>query len=511
METMNSRIITILHLEDNPTDAQLVQAMLKKSNLDFDYLYVDNEKDYLTCLENKPVDIILSDYHLPDYSGREALLTAKTRFPHIPFVFVSGTMGEEAAIDSLLNGATDYILKNRMERLGSAVQRAYKEALDHIARHNAEKALLQSEENFYRSISESPLGIRIISTDGKTIYANKAFLEIYEFDSLEEYNATPAKERYTPESYLQHQERKEKRESGEDVAEYELSVIRKNGEIRYVKVSRKEIIWNGSKHFQVVNMDITNQKKLTFDLLKAKEKAEESDRLKTAFLHNISHEIRTPMNSIVGFSELLNDPDLLPEDRKYYTDIIGQSGNHLLSIITDIINIATIEAGQEKIYETKINLNSTLLIIYNQFIFKAKELKIDLILDSCPNDGELIILTDETKLTQILINLISNAFKFTKQGHIRFGYTIIKQPDTPIIEFFVEDTGIGISKDMHQEIFKRFRQVENTTTRQFGGSGLGLSITKAYVELMGGKIWLDSEENKGSVFHFTLPLKYPKE
>jgi PAS domain S-box-containing protein len=498
--------IKILHLEDNLNDAQLVMAMLKKANVEFDYFFTDNEKEYLFFLENQQIDIILSDYHLPDFSGTDALLIAKSKYPHIPFVFVSGTMGEDVAIESLLNGATDYVLKNRMERLGSAVNRAFKEAQDQKARLIAEKALLQSEENFHRSISESPLGIRIVTVDGKTIYANKTFLDIYEFNSLDEFNSTPAKNRYSLESYLQHQERKEKRQNGEEVSDYELSIVRKNKDIRFVKVSRKEIIWDGIRHYQVINQDITDQKKLTLDLIEAKEKAEESDRLKTAFLHNISHEIRTPMNAIVGFSEFLNDPDLLPEHRNQYIGIIVMSSNHLLSIITDIISIATIEAGQEKVNKTETNLNSTLGLIQKQFLIRAEKQNIILNLIPTLTDTDLKILTDETKLVQILTNLINNALKFTSKGYINFGYNIVETKHAlSLLQFFVEDTGIGIPSEMQGEIFKRFRQVENATTRNFGGSGLGLAITKAYVELLGGNIWVESEVGKGSTFYFTLP------
>ena len=498
--------IKILHLEDDPNDSQLVQLALKRANVIFDYFFADNEKDYLFYLESQKIDLILSDYHLPDYSGSEALELAKNKYPHIPFVFVSGTMGEEVAIDSLLNGATDYVLKNKMERLGSAVHRAFKEAQERKARQKAEKALLQSEENFNRSISESPLGIRIVSVDGKTIYTNKAFLDIYEFSNVDEFIATPAKERYTSESYVQHLERKDKRKNGQEVFDYELSIIRKNGEVRHIKVSRKEILWNGIKHFQVINQDITVQKKLTKDLIAAKEKAEESDRLKTAFLHNISHEIRTPMNAIIGFSGFLDNPKLLPEKRKHFTDIIIQNSNQLLSIINDIVNIATIESGQEKIHESEIDVNSILKLLKEQFLPKARNQNVCLELGELLPDSEVKIISDETKFVQILTNLIGNALKFTKQGNVNFGYNLKNNE----LEFFVEDTGIGIPPDMHNEIFKRFRQVESTIARQFGGSGLGLSISKAYIELMGGKMWLTSELEKGSVFYFTIPYKKAK-
>jgi PAS domain S-box-containing protein len=256
-------------------------------------------------------------------------------------------------------------------------------------------------------------------------------------------------------------------------------------------------------NFILIMEDISEKKKILDDLKLAKQKAEESDRLKTAFLHNISHEIRTPMNAIVGFSECLNDPGLISEKRQYFTDIIIKSSNQLLSIITDIINIATIEAGQEKIREKEIDINSICNLIHEQFDSVAKSRNIMLNCTSCLDDDDAIILSDETKLTQIITNLVGNALKFTKQGQVEFGYVV----KNDMLEFFTKDTGIGISSDMFEEIFKRFRQLEFTATRHFGGSGLGLAISKAYVELLGGRIWLTSEPGKGSVFYFTIPYK----
>ncbi len=235
----------------------------------------------------------------------------------------------------------------------------------------------------------------------------------------------------------------------------------------------------------------------------AQKKAEENDMLKTAFLHNISHEIRTPLNAVVGFADLLNDPELSLEKRQEFTKIIVERSDQLLSIITDIVNIAIIESGQEKVVEKEVNLNDLFINIYNLFSPIAEQHNI--IFDkSCRlNDQDALINVDQVKLLAILSNLIGNALKFTRQGHVNFGCT--KKGNT--LEFYVEDTGIGISPDMFEVVFDRFLQIERTPERQFGGSGLGLSIAKAYVEMLGGKIWLKSELGKGSVFYFTLPYK----
>jgi PAS domain S-box-containing protein len=247
--------------------------------------------------------------------------------------------------------------------------------------------------------------------------------------------------------------------------------------------------------------DITERKKAEEELLIAKVRAEENDRLKTAFLHNISHEIRTPMNAIIGFSNFLNKPDLEPDKRQHFTDIICNSSRQLLSIITDIINIATIESGQEKINENEVNLNLLLKNLNIQFENKAQKRNIGLICEEMLSDDKALIHTDEIKLLQILTNLLGNALKFTLQGQVNYGYRL--QNDQ--LEFYVADTGIGIPKDKQEEIFDRFRQADSTIASQFGGTGLGLSISKAYVELLKGRLWIESEPGKGSTFHFTIP------
>lgn len=272
---------------------------------------------------------------------------------------------------------------------------------------------------------------------------------------------------------------------------------------RTFQISRTGMLFKGRKAILKIFQDITERKQGEKELLLAKEKAEESDRLKTAFLHNISHEIRTPMNAIMGFSGLLNNPDLAPEKRMHFTDLIIQSSEQLLSIITDIISIATIDAEQEKLYEKEFSIHAVIGLVYDQFASRAEKQNLELSYHMpLPNELD-IIKSDRTKLESILVNLVGNALKFTHQGHVKFGYTL----KGDFLEFFVEDSGIGIPAHLHKEIFKRFRQVEIAASRQYGGSGLGLSISKAYVQLMGGNIWLISEPGNGSTFYFTIPYR----
>jgi len=251
----------------------------------------------------------------------------------------------------------------------------------------------------------------------------------------------------------------------------------------------------------VVCRDITDRKKVEADLLQAKDKAEESDRLKTAFLHNISHEIRTPMNAIIGFISLLSEPGIDSENQRSFIDVITQSSNNLLTVVEDIIEVSNIEAGLLKLSKEEINVNTTLNILFEQFNNSARGKNIEFKIDGRLPDTVAKIETDGTKLSRIIANLLSNAFKFTSAGHVRFGYNI----KNDWLEFYVSDSGIGIPGDYHKQIFERFFQVENSLARQYEGTGLGLSIAKAYVEFMGGRIWLVSEPKIGSTFYFTIP------
>lgn len=249
--------------------------------------------------------------------------------------------------------------------------------------------------------------------------------------------------------------------------------------------------------------EIEERTKIGKELVVAKDKAEESDRLKTSFLNNLSHEIRTPMNAIVGFSQLLDEPNVSIQERTEFTKLIRESSNRLLGIITDLINLSTVESGQDTLKEEQFNLNTFCRDVYGHVKSFTDAKKLELTVDLPLKDDYAVIKTDKGKLRQILLNLLKNAVKFTKMGRVEYGY-IIRSAE---IEFYVKDTGIGIPPDKFKTIFARFQQADDSSSRLYSGVGLGLPISKAYVEMMGGRIWLNSEIGSGTQFYFTIPFK----
>jgi len=247
--------------------------------------------------------------------------------------------------------------------------------------------------------------------------------------------------------------------------------------------------------------DITEQKQVESELIRAKEKAEESDRLKSAFLANMSHEIRTPMNAILGFSNLLKEPHLSDEEQQEYIKLIEKGGERMLNIIHNIVDISKIESRQMEVYITDTDVNENIEFLYSFYKNEASLKGIQIFYKNALPKNEAVIKTDREKLYSALSNLVKNAIQYTSEGSIEFGYE--KKGKT--LEFFVKDTGSGVSEQYKELIFERFRQGNDLTGKFTEGAGLGLSISKAYIELLGGKMWLESEHGKGSIFYFTLP------
>jgi signal transduction histidine kinase/CheY-like chemotaxis protein len=257
-----------------------------------------------------------------------------------------------------------------------------------------------------------------------------------------------------------------------------------------LKNKGKELVLKNKKLIQLIN-----------ELSLAKEKAEESDRLKSAFLANMSHEIRTPMNGILGFADLLKEPNLTGEKQQKYIRIIEKGGARMLNIINDIISISKIESGQVEVNIQESNINEQIEYIYTFFKPEIEAKGMKFFFNNTLPSKEAFIKTDREKVFAILTNLIKNAIKYTNKGSVEFGYTI----KSKFLEFYVKDTGVGINRDKQKIIFERFMQADITDKNALQGAGLGLSISKAYVEILGGELWVESKIGSGSIFYFTLP------
>jgi PAS domain S-box-containing protein len=289
----------------------------------------------------------------------------------------------------------------------------------------------------------------------------------------------------------------------ENISEESLTV--RDSQTKTISTKKSRFLDEKGRKFLIgIIRDITDRKIAESLLIEAKEKAEEADRLKSAFLANMSHEIRTPMNGILGFANLLKKPNLTGEEQQKYIEIIQKSGDRMLNTVNDIIDISRIESNLVELAVSEVNINEQLKYLHSFFIPEAAKKGIQLIFKNGISEKNIKLKTDLEKFNSIITNLIKNAIKFTNQGFIELGYNIKNKNGSAEIEFYVKDSGIGIPKNKQIGIFNRFVQVDIEDKQAKQGSGLGLAISKAYAEMLGGKIWLDSEVGKGSTFYFTI-------
>ena len=619
----------ILLVEDELYDAELNIREVKKTLPNSVFERVDSKDAFIKMVETYFPDIIISDYNMPSFDGLSALKIARKICPETPFIVVTGSINEDTAVECMKAGATDYVLKDSLKRLGSSVLNALEQSKIRKERINAIETIKLNEAKYRYMFHNNPQPMWIYDVETLAfLEVNKAAVKHYGFsqgeflsmrliDILPQSEADRLMRNIESTDYLADKadEWTHKKKTGElvsveivsyfiifnqrnarhvlinDITErkiteerliHERKLLRtlidnlpvtiyvKDAECRKIITNRadmevigakteEEVLGktdmeifgndigvrgyaddkrlietgipvmnqeeyfyadNGVQHWLLtskipltdengkitglvgIGHHITEQRKMQAELIAAKEKAEESDRLKSAFLANMSHEIRTPLNSIIGFSELLDDPDFDAEQKTEFIRHIVDNGNSLLLIISDIMDFSMLEAGQLKLRQQSISVKKIMNELLTEFGHKAEVRGIQLRFDDSKNDPDILITSDSYRIKQVFNNLIGNALKFTNEGFVEIGYKVKDET----IEFHVKDSGIGISPKFHQAIFERFRQVDTTKSRKYGGNGLGLAISKNLVQLLGGKIWLESEPDEYSDFFFTIPI-----
>ena len=460
----------------------------------------------------RAAELVIANEELAFQNKEKALRAAELAIANEELAFQNEEKAKRAAELAIANEelafqnvekakrATELTIANKELALQLEIFQANKQL------YSKNQALIESEKRYRTLVEWAPMAI-IIHRKGIIVYANPAATKLFGAIGIDELVGHPILDRIHPNFHQALLERLEMATNeGQNVPMMEKKYLKLDGTLIHVEVQGKFIIYEGEQSFYMAITDITNHKQIQHELTLSKEHAEQSDRLKSAFLANMSHEIRTPMNGILGFAELLKSEGLRNDEVQEYISIIETSGARMLNIINDIVDISKIESGLMEINLMESNINEQVEFLYTFFKTECEANGLSLSFKTGLPSKESVIKTDREKVFAILTNLIKNAIKFTNKGSIEFGYTLVEtQHAASLLQFFVKDTGIGIPKGKQKAIFERFIQADITNSRAYQGAGLGLTISSTYVEMLGGKIWVESQEGKGSQFFFTLP------
>jgi PAS domain S-box-containing protein len=493
--------LRILLVEDNENDGALIIRYLAKSDYEIFHIRVETATDMRSALEQRTWDIVISDYSLPQFNALAALRILQETGIDIPFIVVSGTIGEETAVEMMRSGAQDYLMKNNLTRLIPAITRELSDAKVRREHKYAEHARHESETKF-RVVFENSVDAIGISLNGIHVFVNPAFTLLFGYSDPGEILGLPIINLIAPEERGRILDFVRRRPSDPSTpGEYETSGVKKDGTKfdMEVRVSLLEI--NNEINTLVIIRDITLRKKAEAQLLEAKQKVEESSLIKSTLMMNMSHEVRTPMNAILGFSSIIcNESE--EEEIRLMADRIRISGNRLMKTLDDILELTQLQSGIESVEVDVANLEQELSAIVHSFAAAAskKGLKMEFHLE-----GKIDAFINRSLFIKAIGEILLNSIKFTSNGGINVELLsqIIAGESMAVIR--IADTGIGIAKEYHSAIFDSFRQVSGGYGRSFEGTGLGLTIAKKIVELMKGEIFVESESGKGSVFTIKLP------
>ena len=487
--------LDLLLVEDSIEDAALLLRTLHKGGFAPTIERVETEAAFVQALERGGWQVIVSDYHLPRFSGLSALRLTRESGQEIPFLIVSGTVGEEIAVEVMRCGANDYITKGHLGRLVEAIRRELSAAQARNHRRSAEAALQLRDF----AVNQAPDSMLTIDRNLSIQTANQTACRRLGF-TREQFLSMTVDRIDAEQVTLPWQAAMQLARQGERVT-FERALRPASGPVFPIEVSLSYFRYEGLDLWCCFIRDITERRRAEDELRRAKAAAEEASRAKSEFLANMSHELRTPLTGVLGMAELLGE-DLTSAEHREQIEAIISSGSSLLAIINDLLDLAKVEAGQLEFESIPCDLSQILRESVAQFRLQAQDKGLSLGIEVAPG-AQLQRLTDPVRFRQILLNLIGNAVKFTDQG----GVTIqVAGGPEEAVRIAVQDTGIGISPAQQARLFQPFSQADSSTTRRFGGTGLGLAIVHHLVHRMGGRVAMESTLGVGSTFWVELAL-----
>jgi PAS domain S-box-containing protein len=505
--TPMSETTNVLIIEDLLTDAMLVEHEVRGALPDSRYLVVETKPEFLAALDSFRPDIILSDYAMPQFDGLTALKLVAERAPDTPFIIITGSINEETAVQCMKAGAWDYILKERIMRLGPAVLVALERCNERLERKRVIESLAQSE-TLFRNLFEQHDAVKLMidPDNGAIVDANQAAAEFYGWsrDQLKkmtyhDFSTLPPK----------HVTTVVRKALAKRLVRYVGRHTLANGDVREVEVFPSGIEAGGKLLLHAIVHDITKRKETERTLVVAKKQAEAANKTKSEFLAMMSHELRTPFNGIIGMLQVLQATPL-DEEQQGFVAVCLKSSERFSRLLSDLLDISSIDTGKPVLWETEFNSAEVVESMIDLFARSAQEKQIDLTA-SLDSDVPKTVMGDAVRVKMILFHLVGNALKFTRQGSVQIRVASMGQDHSGGLQlkFSVSDTGIGIPEDKLNDLFQPFFQVDSSSTRPYQGAGLGLSIVKKSVKLMQGHIDVESLVGQGTTIHVTLPFALP--
>lgn len=493
--------LRILVVEDSETDQLLMERELRRGGVGFRSVRVDNRNDFVMRLRDFRPDIILCDFSLPQFNALDALEIAKVEAPGVPLIIVTGTLSDETAVETLKSGAVDYLLKERVVRLPSAIRNALAIRKSEEEREAARRLLKRNEEQLRVITNILPAPLAYVTPDFRFQFCNHAYEEWFGKDRRE-ILGRHVREILGEDIFSSIAKGMDRlKRDGTLIFEDRLTI----GETaRYVSVALG-IDSNGeTKGLVCLINDLSDRKRYEEELKSAKELADSANRAKTQFLANMSHEMRTPLTAILGFAELLKMGSDDISERETWVDTIHRNGEHLKQLIDEILDLSKIEAGQLDIVRRRFAVRPILQEVTSSLYPLAKQKNLELLLsmdDSIPD----VITSDPLKFRHILMNIVGNAIKFSDKGRILIRGQIMPRDGRRLLSIDVIDNGPGISDVDSRRLFQPFTQIDSSFTRQHGGTGLGLVLSRRFAQALGGDVVLArSVPGEGSTFTITI-------